>query len=171
MNSIAPSVIDQMTQIYAFVDDYLKAHPAQAAWRRSNNNAPAFTDAEVITLGLLQGAFGCATHKKTYQLVAANWRSAFPHLGYWDGLPVQKGAGLSAYPNRSASLTSNLGEPEKKIVPIPVLRGVRPGGCCPGAVGACLWCSGAAARDASPAAHAAGPVRLQCCPPAARVNG
>ncbi len=86
MNSIAPSIADQMTQIYVFVDDYLKAHPTQAAWRRSNNDAPAFTDAEVITLGLLQGAFGCATHKKAYQLVAANWRSAFPHLcsyGQW----------------------------------------------------------------------------------------
>ena len=75
-----------MTQIYVFVDDYLKEHPKQAAWRRSHNEAPTFTDAEVITLGLLQGAFGCATLKKTYQLVAANWRSAFPHLcsyGQW----------------------------------------------------------------------------------------
>ncbi len=86
MNSIAPSVADQMTQIYVFVDDYLKAYPMQAAWRRSNNAAPAFTDAEVITLGLLPGVFGCATHKKAYQLVAANWRSAFPRLcsyGQW----------------------------------------------------------------------------------------
>ena len=80
MNSIAPSIAHQMTQIYVFVDDYLKEHPAQAAWRRSNNDAPEFTDAEVITVGLLQGAFGCATLKKTYQLVAANWPSAFPHL-------------------------------------------------------------------------------------------
>jgi len=86
MNSIAPSVAQQMTRIYVFVDDYLKEHPAQAAWRRSNNDAPAFSDAEVLTLGLLQGAFGCATLKKTYQLVAANWRSAFPRLcsyGQW----------------------------------------------------------------------------------------
>lgn len=75
MNSIAPSVTDQMTQIYIFVDDYLKEHPAQAAWRRSNNDTPRFTDAEVITIGLLQRAFGCATLKKTDQLVAANWRS------------------------------------------------------------------------------------------------
>jgi len=86
VNSIAPSIAHQMTQIYVFVDDYLKEHPKQAAWRRSHNEAPTFTDAEVITLGLLQGAFGCATLKKTYQLVAANWRSAFPHLcsyGQW----------------------------------------------------------------------------------------
>ena len=66
MNGIAPSIAQQMTQISVFVDDYLKASPAQAAWRRSNSDAPAFTDAEVLTLGLLQGVFGCATHKKTY---------------------------------------------------------------------------------------------------------
>lgn len=72
MNSVAPSIAQQMTQqmtrISVFVDDYLKEHPAQAAWRRSNNDAPAFSDAEVLALGLLQGVFGCATHKKTYHL-------------------------------------------------------------------------------------------------------
>lgn len=86
MDSIAPSITEQMTRIYVFVDDHLKAHPGQAAWRRSPNGAPAFTDAEVLTVGLLQGAFGCATLKKTYQMVAANWRRAFPLLpsyGQW----------------------------------------------------------------------------------------
>lgn len=86
MSSIPPTIADQMTQLYVFIDDYLKHHPAQAAWRGSNNDAPAFTDAEVLTIGLLQGAFGCANLKKTYQLVAANWREAFPHLcsyGQW----------------------------------------------------------------------------------------
>jgi len=86
MNSIALSITDQtitdqMTQLYVFVDDYLKAHPAQAAWRRSNNAAPIFTDAEVLTIGLLQGAFGGATLKQTYELqtyelVAANYLDA-----------------------------------------------------------------------------------------------
>ena len=86
MPSIPPPIEEQMTQIYVFVDDYLKQYPAQAAWRVSNNDAPAFTDAEVLTIGLLQGVFGCANLKKTYQLVAANWRSAFPRLcsyGQW----------------------------------------------------------------------------------------
>ena len=82
MQSIAPSacVIDQMTILYTFVDDFLKANPAQAQWRRSPNRVPAFTDAEVITLGLMQGVFGCATLKKTYLLIAAGWRGAFPRL-------------------------------------------------------------------------------------------
>jgi hypothetical protein len=78
--SVAPSVTDQMTTLYTFVDDFLKANPGQAQWRRSPNNAPAFTDAEVITIGLMQGVFGCATLKKAYLLIAANWRRAFPRL-------------------------------------------------------------------------------------------
>src|SRR5262245_15368613 len=74
------SIEAQMTAVYVFVDDYLQTHPALAQWRRSPHHAPAFTDAEVITLGLLQGCLGVATLKQTYRFVAANHRAAFPHL-------------------------------------------------------------------------------------------
>lgn len=74
------SIEHQMIEIYCFIDDYLKAHPRRAGWRRSPNAKPAFTDAEVLTIALLQGSFGCATLKKAYLLVRANWRAAFPHL-------------------------------------------------------------------------------------------
>ena len=74
------SIEHQMTEIYCFIDDYLKAHPRCAGWRRSPNSCPAFTDAEVLTIALLQNAFGCATLKKAYELARDNWRSAFPHL-------------------------------------------------------------------------------------------
>jgi len=74
------SIEYQMTEIYCFIDDYLKAHPAQAQGRRSPNCQPRFTDAEVLTIALLPDAFGCATLKKAYQLVRDNWRTAFPHL-------------------------------------------------------------------------------------------
>ena len=74
------SINERLTEIYVFVDEYLKAHPNRAQWGRSNNNEPAFTDGEVITLGLMQGYFGNATLARTYELVKANARSAFPHL-------------------------------------------------------------------------------------------
>lgn len=74
------SIVEQMTAVYVFVDDYLQAHPAQRQWRRSNQRDPAFTDAEVITIGLLQGCLGVATLKQTYRFVAANHRRAFPAL-------------------------------------------------------------------------------------------
>ena len=75
-----PSIEHQMAQIYCFVDDHLKAHPRLARWRRSPNDEPPFTDAEVITLALLQGPLGVASLKQTYRLVAANWAGAFPRL-------------------------------------------------------------------------------------------
>jgi hypothetical protein len=42
-----------MTEIYCFVDDFLKAHTGLADWRCSPNAAPTFADSEVITIGLM----------------------------------------------------------------------------------------------------------------------
>jgi hypothetical protein len=74
------SIEHQMTEIYCFVDDYLKRHPHRAQWRRSPNHQPRFADAEVITIALLQSALGCPTLKKVYSLVRENWQGAFPQL-------------------------------------------------------------------------------------------
>jgi len=74
------SINDRLTEIYVIVDDYLKAHPQRAQWRRSNNNQPALSDAEVITIALMQGYFGSSTLARTYALVQANGGDAFPHL-------------------------------------------------------------------------------------------
>src|SRR5215212_1706960 len=72
------SIEHQMTEIYCFIDDYLKAHPRQAQWRRSPHAVPRFTDSEVLTIALLQGAFQVASLKQTYRLVRFNFRTAFP---------------------------------------------------------------------------------------------
>jgi hypothetical protein len=74
------SIEHQMTEIYCFIDDYLKAHPHCAHWRRSAHSWPRFTDAEVLTIALLQGSFQVASLKQTYRLIGANFRPAFPHL-------------------------------------------------------------------------------------------
>ena len=74
------SIEHQMTEIYCFIDDYLKAHPYCARWRRSPHCVPRFTDAEVLTIALLLGSFQVATLKQSYRLVRANFCSAFPHL-------------------------------------------------------------------------------------------
>jgi transposase len=77
------SIIEQLTAVYVFVDDYLKAHPRATQWRRAHHNQPAFTDAEVIAIGVFQGCLGVATLKQAYRFVAANLREAFPQLpGY-----------------------------------------------------------------------------------------
>lgn len=74
------TIIDQMTEIYCFIDDYLKAHPRRAAWRSSPNCEPAFTDAEVLTIALMQSAFRVASLKHTYRLISLNFSEAFPRL-------------------------------------------------------------------------------------------
>ena len=74
------SITDQVTILYCFADDFLKAHPTQAAWRRSNHRAPGFTDAEVIAIGLMQGCLGVATLKHAYLLIAQNFGHLFPKL-------------------------------------------------------------------------------------------
>lgn len=74
------SVDYHMTEIYCFVDEFFKGHACLAQWRRSPHAQPQFSDAEVLTVALLQGVLEVATLKQTYRLVAQNWRAAFPHL-------------------------------------------------------------------------------------------
>jgi hypothetical protein len=59
-----------MLRIYCFVDEFLKTHPALAQWHRSPHAQPPFSEAEVLTLALLQGVFEVATLKQPYRLVA-----------------------------------------------------------------------------------------------------
>ena len=75
-----PNLETTLLRVYLFVSDYLDAHPALRDWRRSNNRVPALTDAEIVTLALMQGCLGCATLKQTYRFFASNHRSAFPAL-------------------------------------------------------------------------------------------
>jgi hypothetical protein len=74
------SIEDELTVIYCFVDDFLKAHPDLSNWRRSNNQTPVFADAEVITIALLPSSLGVATLKDAYRVVAGSYRKLFPHL-------------------------------------------------------------------------------------------
>ena len=69
-----------MTDLYCFIDDYLKAHPRRAAWRLSPNCRPLFTDAEVLTIALMQSPLRVASLKQTYRLISRNFASAFPKL-------------------------------------------------------------------------------------------
>ena len=75
-----PSIEDQLTEIYVFVDDHLKRNPALAQWRESNNDLPLFSDAEVLTIALSQGLLGVQSLKETHQKIRDNHRAAFPHL-------------------------------------------------------------------------------------------
>jgi transposase len=125
------SIEEQMTAVDVFVDDYLKAHPAQAHWRRSPHHEPSFTDAEVLTIALLQGCLGVATLQQAHQFVAANHRSAFPFLPRY----AQWLARLHALSGRAGQLLQAVGNrvPGSERLyfldskPIPVCKPIRHG--------------------------------------------
>jgi transposase len=80
MTTSMTTISDQLTEIYVVIDDFLKAHPALLKWRRSPHHSPALTDAEVLTIALMQGSLGAQSLKQTFRLVAANSAGAFPRL-------------------------------------------------------------------------------------------
>jgi hypothetical protein len=80
MTTSMTTINHQLTQIYVIVDDFFKAHPHLAQWRHSPNDLPPFTDAEVLTIALMQGCLGVQSLKEAYQLIANNYHTAFPHL-------------------------------------------------------------------------------------------
>src|SRR3954470_4238727 len=52
------SIVDQVTELSIFVDDFLATHPNLLCWRQSPHDMPRFADSEVLTLALLQGCLG-----------------------------------------------------------------------------------------------------------------
>ena len=74
------SIIHQMTVLFSTIDDFLKGQATWTHWRRSPNNKPRFTDAEVLTVGLLQSCLKVATLKHAHRIVATDFLTAFPAL-------------------------------------------------------------------------------------------
>ena len=72
-----PSINDHLTEIYVFIDDHLKQHPEKGQWRGSNNAEPAFSDAEVLTIGLSQSALGVLLSQIRHQ-VETNFSGCVP---------------------------------------------------------------------------------------------
>jgi transposase len=125
------SIVDQMTAVYVFLDDYLQAHPTHAHWRRSPHGDPSFTDAEVLTIALLQGCLGVSTLKQAYQFVAANQPAAFPHLPSYSQWLARLHA-LSGLTGRLLQAAARCGLLHERLYlldskPIPVCKPIRHG--------------------------------------------
>jgi hypothetical protein len=124
------SIVDQLTELYAFVDDFWVTHPDLLHWRPSPHESPAFADSEVLTLALLPGCLGVASLKQTYRLVAANYHSAFPRLcsdqpwmARWHALTGVIGALLQA---TTQQLNGSAAFYWIDAKPLPVCHPVRP---------------------------------------------
>lgn len=76
-------ILDKLCEIYCFVDDFLKRNRQFSDWRRSNHRTPRLSDAEVLTIALMQSEFGVESLRKTFSLIAENFKAEFPQLcGY-----------------------------------------------------------------------------------------
>jgi len=88
------NINDALLVVSLFVSDYLDAHPAVREWRRSNNRKPPFTDAEGVTMALMQGCLRLC-HSQADLSISASQPSQ----------RVSEGVQLSAFYCSSAPVT------------------------------------------------------------------
>jgi len=125
------SIKEHLTILYVTTADLFDEHPAMANWRNSNNAAPRFTDAEVLTIALMQNYFRCATLKRAFLLVRVNDASAFPNTPSYK----QWIARLHQLSPQCGAILSRLGQisPEAEqfylldAAPVPVCHPIRHG--------------------------------------------
>ncbi|VEG27701.1 Transposase DDE domain [Actinomyces howellii] len=68
------------TSLYVTVDDLLKAHPEVAPQRPEVGIAPAVTDAEVITLAVMQALLGHASERRWLRHARKHLSGMFPRI-------------------------------------------------------------------------------------------
>lgn len=74
------NIEERLIESYVWIDDFLRHHPELAHWRRSNHDQPRFSDAEVLTIALMQHALRTDTLKRTYEIVIGTCGSLFPDV-------------------------------------------------------------------------------------------
>lgn len=68
------------TALYARTDDLLKAAPERRPWRPAVGIAPRLSDAELITLAVLQALLGFTSQARWLRFAAEQLRPLFPYL-------------------------------------------------------------------------------------------
>jgi hypothetical protein len=70
------------TALYATTDDLLKERPDLAPWRSAVGIAPQLTDAELVTLAMMQAVLGFTSEARWLRHARAHLRHLFPYLPY-----------------------------------------------------------------------------------------
>jgi hypothetical protein len=68
------------TALYVRVDDLLKSSPEHTPWRPAAGIAPRLSDAEMLTLGVLQALLGFTSEARWLRHARAHLRPLFPYL-------------------------------------------------------------------------------------------
>jgi hypothetical protein len=69
-----------VTALYVRVDDLLKSHPERAPWRPRVGIAPRLSDAELITLSVMQALLGFTSEARWLRFARAHLPALFPYL-------------------------------------------------------------------------------------------
>jgi len=86
------------TALYVRIDDLLKAHPARAPWRPLVGIAPKITDAELVTVAVMQAMLGFTGEARWLRYWDRHLRHLFPYR------PLQPG-----YNKRLRKLAATIG--------------------------------------------------------------
>lgn len=73
------------TALYVGADDFLKARPELAPWRPAVGLAPRITDAELVTVAVLQALLGFTSERRWLRHAEADLACWFPHLPHQSG--------------------------------------------------------------------------------------
>jgi hypothetical protein len=86
------------TGLYVCVDDLLKAHPDRGPWRPAVGIIPRISDAELVTLAVMQALLGHVSEARWLRFASKHLRHMFPYL------PQQPG-----YNKRLRKLSATMG--------------------------------------------------------------
>ncbi|MGH3498428.1 MAG: IS982 family transposase [Nocardioidaceae bacterium] len=68
------------TALYVRVDDLLKCHPERVPWRPGVGITPKLSDAELVTLAVMQSLLGYASEARWLRFARAHLQALFPFL-------------------------------------------------------------------------------------------
>ncbi|MEV4116084.1 hypothetical protein [Nonomuraea sp. NPDC049695] len=98
------------TALYVKTDDLLKGSPQLAPWRPAVGIAPQLSDAELVTLAVMQAMLGFTSEARWIRHTRAHLRHLFPYLPKQPGYNkrLRKAAGLIQQVTRLLAVNTTL---------------------------------------------------------------
>ncbi|MER5910310.1 IS982 family transposase, partial [Streptomyces sp. NPDC001982] len=98
------------TALYATTDDLLKERPDLAPWRPPVGIAPRLSDAELVTLAMMQAMLGFTSEARWLRHARAHLRHLFPYLPQQPGYNkrLRKAVGLMRTINRILAIDTSV---------------------------------------------------------------
>jgi hypothetical protein len=107
---VTPDLDSLATALYVKTDDLLKEAPHLAPWRPRVGIAPRLSDAELVTLAVMQALLGFTSERRWLRHAATHLRHLFPYLPGQSGYNrrLRKAADLIAQVNRLLATDTSL---------------------------------------------------------------